>query len=411
MKRLISGAYKKLYLPDDHNKYNIDKILDYAFNNVEYYKQFKGCKLSEIPILTKDIIRDSYNELLCDEINKRKTYINTSGGTTGEPVRLVQDQNYRNNFRLTTYRQKQEIGYSFAEPMIKIWGSERDILKGSIGYRAKLFNYLKNCHFLNSFYLSEGIIKNHIKIINKIKPRLIVGYVHSMHEISQYINKNNINIAPVPVIMCTAGTLYSFMENEISKAFKAKVINRYGSREVGNIACSTFQHNDLKVAQNHVYIEIVDNQGNLCPENTEGNIAITLLSNYSMPLIRYKIGDRGVLNLTNFGYPVLTKLSGRENEFLRCASGKMVDGEFITHMFYFKNWVQKFQVIQNDLVSLDVNVLCNYQPTLKEVITLEQELKNVMGLSFTINFNFVDEVKPQSSGKFSYVICNINNLT
>ncbi len=407
MKKLIRAVYKKVYLPNSYKNYTIDEILDFAFNNVKYYKQFKGCKLSELPILTKDIIRNNYNELLCDNINNRKTYINTSGGTTGEPVRLIQDNEYRQNFRLTAYNQKQEVGYNFAEPLIKIWGSERDILKGSIGYRAKFFNYLKNCHFLNSFYLTEKIIKNHIKIINQIRPKLIIGYVHSMYEISQYINKNNISVEPVHLVMCTAGTLYTFMETEISKAFNSKVINRYGSREVGNIACSTLRHKDLKIAQNHVFIEIVDEFDNPCPEDIEGNIVVTLLSNYSMPLIRYKIEDRGILNSSRFDYLVLTKISGRDNEFLRTSSGKLIDGEFITHIFYFKNWVQKFQVIQNDYESLDINILCNYPPSLNRVSTLEQELKRLMEFSCTINFNFVDEIKSKNSGKFSYIICNI----
>ncbi len=401
------AAYKELYLPNTHKKYTIDEILDHAFNNVEYYREFKGCKLAELPILTKDIIRNNFSDLHCDDIYNRQTYINTSGGTTGEPVKLVQDTEYRKNFRLTTYKQKQEIGYNFAEPLIKIWGSERDILKGSIGYKAKLLNYLKNCHFLNSFYLTEKIIKNHINVINKIKPKLIVGYVHSLYEIAQYINKNNINIAPVPLVMSTAGTLYNFTENELSKAFKCKIINRYGSREVGNIACSTLQHKDLKIAQNHVHIEIVDDLGNPCKEGTEGNIIVTLLSNFSMPLIRYQIADRGILNSSRFGYPVLTKLSGRENEFLRAPSGKLIDGELITHIFYFKNWVQKFQVIQNNCESLDIKILCNHLPSLNEVGTLEHEIKSAMQFNSAINFNFVDEINPQGSGKFSYIICNI----
>ena len=51
-------------------------------------------KLGQIPILTKEIIRQEGENLYSDELNKRGAYENTSGGSTGEPVRFMQDKVY-----------------------------------------------------------------------------------------------------------------------------------------------------------------------------------------------------------------------------------------------------------------------------------------------------------------------------
>ncbi|MGQ9794780.1 MAG: hypothetical protein ACUVSF_14020, partial [Anaerolineae bacterium] len=44
-----------------------------------------------IPFLTKEIIRKERNRLVSSDLSARRWYPNTSGGSTGEPVRLIQD--------------------------------------------------------------------------------------------------------------------------------------------------------------------------------------------------------------------------------------------------------------------------------------------------------------------------------
>ena len=45
--------------------------------------------------------------------------------------------------------------------------------------------------------------------------------------------------------------------------------------------------------EENAVIEILDEQGDPLPDGEEGEIVVTSLSNFAMPLIRYKIGDRG----------------------------------------------------------------------------------------------------------------------
>src|ERR1051326_8229628 len=51
--------------------------------------------LQSLPVLTKDLIRSNFSGLQSKDNARRNCEVNTSGGSTGEPVRLIQDDDYR----------------------------------------------------------------------------------------------------------------------------------------------------------------------------------------------------------------------------------------------------------------------------------------------------------------------------
>ena len=97
----------KIYFKDiNFNKYSLENMLMFSKENVEYYKKFKGLELRNFPVLTKEIIAKEFNNLQSFDINKRRTFKNSSGGSTGEPVVFLQDMEYLYAQRYITYEQK-----------------------------------------------------------------------------------------------------------------------------------------------------------------------------------------------------------------------------------------------------------------------------------------------------------------
>ena len=50
--------------------------------------------LRNFPVLTKENIRTHFNDLKSLDLPRRKWYLNTTGGSTGEPVQFIQDWDY-----------------------------------------------------------------------------------------------------------------------------------------------------------------------------------------------------------------------------------------------------------------------------------------------------------------------------
>jgi phenylacetate-CoA ligase len=391
---------------------NLSDVLEYAVRNTNYYTNFNFRELSSFPILTKDIIREHFEDLKSKDISSRKWWMNTSGGSTGEPVKFIQDKEYLQYSRYITYQQKKKIGYTFGDTFIKLWGDEKEILNNNQSFKNKIINKIKNITFLNSFNMTQENMFKFVNEINNKKPQLIVAYAQAMYELARFVEQNNLKVQNIKAIMTSAGTLYPFMRELIEKKFNTKVYNRYGSREVGNIACEEPNIDGLVISDG-VYIEIVDENGDLCKDGVEGDILVTSLINYAMPLIRYKIGDRGVLNTTRYDFPILEKVTGRGMETFKTIDSRVIPAEYFIHIigvvFNKENsWIKKFQIIQKKYDLIEIKIVKFFDESDDDMNNIINGVKKVMGNGCEVNFTFVDEIQSLKSGKFLYTICEIN---
>ena len=98
------------YKPQDeirrYQENKLKQLLLHAYENVPYYNKILKdsevvidgnvilANFSRIPLLTKEIIRKEGTNLYSKDYKSRKPYENTSGGSTGEPVKFIQDKQY-----------------------------------------------------------------------------------------------------------------------------------------------------------------------------------------------------------------------------------------------------------------------------------------------------------------------------
>lgn len=397
----------KIYFKDlNFSKYTLNNILSFSSENVEYYKKFKGLKLSEFPILTKDILRAEFNNLQSFDIHKRGTFKNSSGGSTGEPVTFIQDIEYLYLQRYITYEQKNWTGYCFGESLIKLWGNDQQILTDKKNYKAIFENYLKNITFLNSYKVTRKQMYEYIKCINKKEPKLLVAYVESIYQLARFAEDNNIFVKPVSAVMTSAGTLYPNIKKTIERVFQTKVYDRYGSKEVGNIASTISPDQSEMIVTKGAYLEVVDENGNILIDGEEGELLVTSLVNYSMPLIRYNIGDRGIIK-TDKDKQILIKITGRSSDIFKVPDGSVVHGEYFSDLFYYKKWVYKYQVIQKKLDYIVVKIATKYKPDKNDIDVIEKGIKKVMGINCKVDFEILDDIPQLKNGKFRYTISQI----
>jgi phenylacetate-CoA ligase len=391
----------------------LKKILLYSWRNVPFYKKtltearvvvnghVNLDNFSKIPFLTKDIIRKEGKNLYSRE--KRKgVYENTSGGSTGEPVRFLQDKEYDEwNNATKLYFFNDIFGKKIGEPEINLWGSERDIYKNSIGLKERAINYLYNRSFLNAFELDEEKLNNCVDTINKKKPTSMWVYVESIEVLAKFIQKKDFEIHSPKFIITTAGTLYPQARRLIEKIFNCFVYDQYGSREVGPIAIECNEKSGLHEFFWMNYIEVIN-----------GKILITTYNNFSMPLVRYDIGDIGKeeknyscsCGLNNLK---LKEITGREISHFKKRGGGIIHGQYFIHQFYHKDWIKKFQIIQQNFDDIVFNVVLTGKRNEEDIAEIDERIRLIMGRQCNIKWNIVKEIKPTKSGKYLYTVCRI----
>lgn len=403
------------------------KLIKYAGENIPYYKkvieEYK-IKFSEdnifndikkIPILTKEIIRNNFDELY--KFIDNTYYPNTTGGSTGKPVTLYQDKDYFGWAAANKILLNEWAGIQIGDPIVKIWGSLRDILKGGQGFKGYLRQKFSGITILNSDRMTENDLYEYVRNINYIKPDLILAFTNSIDELARFIQKHQLLIYSPRAVMTTAGVLYPEVRSRIKKVFRTKIFNRYGSQEVSDIACNCNKNEELHLFSDIHYLEIVDEEGREVKTGKIGNIIITLLTNYTMPLVRYKIEDRGILSKKECscgrGLPLLEKVVGRIRGNFKNKFGDHVNGGVFIDLFYFQDHIKQFQIIQEAVDFIVINLVLTDKSKIKDTDQyfkeINQKIWKIMGHKTKIKYNIVDEIKPSPSGKYMYAFSRVKD--
>jgi phenylacetate-CoA ligase len=409
----------------DYQKSRLFDVLNYASQMVPYYKkvfprlnsleEFDYDYFRKIPLLDKELIKRNFSQLSSDDLNKRKYYFNTSGGSTGTPAKFIQDSYY------FEYKQAMKLffnkwcGCPIGDRQMVIWGSTRDLFSGKNSPKTCFGRWIRNEIWLNAFHVAPEDMQKFVNRMNSFRPKLILAYVDTIYDLASFIEKKGMEVYPPGSIMVTAGTLTPEMREKITKVFKTGVFNRYGSREVGDIACECDHHMGLHVAPTALYVEILDSDGEEVAPGQVGEIVVTSLTNYSMPLIRYKIGDLGSWATKpctcGRNWPLIEQVTGRVCDIFVRKDGIELHSGIFSQLLYFKDWIKKFQIIQEDYEEIKIRVVLEDAnvPQQQDFDVITKNIKEVMGQGCNVEYEIVQDIPKTDSGKYRYRISKVKN--
>jgi phenylacetate-CoA ligase len=270
---------------------------------------------------------------------------------------------------------------------------------------------------LNSFMMSDDLMAEYVEQWNRFKPKLVWAYTTSVYDFAKYIQRTNTPIHSPASIICTAENLTEDIRQIVQTVFNCPVLDQYGSREIGVAACECMQRKGLHTFPLNNIIEILDDDLKPCLPKQTGKIYVTTLNNYSMPLIRYDIGDMAQTAENTdcsceSNQPLIGKIIGRHIEVFKTKDGRTVPGEFFIHFIgvvFNKNFIEKFQVIQKDydLVQIKLVVL-DHEKFKQYRDQIVASIRKVMGTDCKVEFIFVNDIPRLKSGKYIYTISELN---
>lgn len=415
--------------------HRLNLLLTYAAQHVPFYRErFHKYQVIngndninidafyKMPCLTKSEVRNFKNELVSDELSKFKYKVNYSGGSTGEPTQVFQESRFAHYDMGNNIFVREAWGnIRLGDRMLRFWGNDKDIFLGQESITSKIRNWLYNVHMINAFRISNKVLEELTYELKYFKPRFLISYAHSLYEVAKFFLASNISLPSPKMIITSAGPLFPDFRKAIESVFpESWLCNRYGSREVGDMAFSCPKSAFLHEMSFTHLIEIVDDAGIPCEPGTVGNIAVTCLTNRAFPLIRYLIGDRGVWAedacICGRPFPVLKEISGRTSDVLINSYGDLISPETIVHtigvFLHLDRIIKRFQVIQDDYDYLIVLLQLEAGKSLDKSIheSICKCLKTIMNNPNTrIEIKIVDDIPPNRSGKHRYTICNINH--
>ena len=366
--------------------------------------------LPRLPFLTKAILQEQGEKLRIPRA--QGVYENYSGGSTGAPTRFWQDGTYKIQMSVATKRSNQLAGAFPGARVAKLWGAPQDKRKieGWLG-RTKL--WVLNQRYYDTFDMAPDRMLRYHADLEKFRPDIIQAYASSVYLFAKFLKSRGVRPSyPKISIISSAEKLFPHMRAEIEETFPVKVFDRYGSREVSAMAAECEHHQGLHVQMPGYILETIDPTTLQPVTGTPGEIVVTVLYNYAMPFLRYRIGDMGILDTTRCPcgrvFHRLREVVGRTSDNFLMADGRIVHGEYFTHIFYGREGIEQFQFVQHtpEEYSLQIVPTVAYRASTAEAI--EQEVRQMIGPAARLKFELRETIPRTSSGKYRFTVSQVD---
>jgi phenylacetate-CoA ligase len=376
----------------------LKEIMGIAYQKVPYYRKLFSeygltagdfhtfDDLKKLPILTKEIIRCNFSNLLNEDIKNMDVIRSYSSGTTGQKLEfyIPKELAYNVNYSLL-YRFYDWAGIKLRDKRITIGG--RLFTKKAPYW---VYNKAENQLLLSIHHLGNDTVDDYIEKIRKFSPVFIQGHPTGIFFISQRMVEKGTSI-DVKAVFTTGETLDESQREVIKKAFNTEVFDSYGLSECVVTAFECERHNGFHEGSELGIMEF--EKTNSCLYKVIG----TSLWNYAMPFIRYEIEDLVELSPTEKctcgrGLPLkIRKVSGRIDDVVFSPDENIILP--VSVRMRIKPLLKSFENYQ--LQQLDKN---NYalliEGTLNETRRNKflETLKEILGNSARIKIKEIDKI-------------------
>lgn len=401
----------------DYVKDTRNEILSFHVKNNEFYKSFIQDKTidswEDVPILQKINLQKPLEERISDGYTLKSIYVNKTSGSSGHPFVFAKDKFCH---ALTWAEILNRFGWfniNFNNTLqARFYGIPLD-KKGY--YKERIKDAFSSRYRFAIFDLSDEKLKGFLDVFKRKRFVYINGYTSSIVLFAKYLNKNNIILTDVcPTLkycLVTSEMLFDDDKKLLEKTFNVPVINEYGASELDLIAF-TDKKDEFIVNSETLFVEILDENNKPVSHGNPGRIIITSLYNRAHPMIRYDIGDTGILHKSSTAKkPILEKLIGRTNDFASLPSGKTVPG--LTFYYVTKSIIEdsgnvkEFIIEQNALDSFLIKYVSEEKLSEDDIRKIEHALFTYLEDNLKLTFEREIVLNRSNRGKLKQFISHL----
>ena len=398
----------------------LKKIINIAYEYIPFYRKvFQERKLSprdiqsiedlkKLPIIDKRTVRAHFKELRNNNhrgiISKGRT-----SGTTGTPAVFLRDLNSINLESAAIAQHQRWADVSRGDKRVflrgeKVVSIERD---EPPFWR---FNRFNNQLIMSSYHLAEQYLSYYVRKIKQFSPQMLEAYPSTAYLLAQYLERMDDSLE-IPVVHTSSEPLYPHWRELIEKRLNAKVFDWYGMAERVCFAGECKVHEGLHTLSGYGITEFVRPSTNETDE-LEGVIVGTTLNNLVMPLIRYRTNDlsRTIKGICRCGrnYPRIHTIETKYENMIVTPKGRYISPSLLTFCFKTAKNIAMSQIIQSKDGSIQVKIVGEKQFSEQDKNHILSQMREILGEGIKITVKLVSQIERAESGKFQWIISEID---
>ena len=346
--------------------------------------------LQRLPILTKQTVKERFQDFIADDANLRDAMLMNTSGTTGSSFSFYYSNDAYAKQWAAEERYERSVGVTGREWRAYFGGRAIVPLacQHAPFYR---INYAMKEVMFSSFHLSEHHFPSYLKGLERFQPTYWHGYPSSIGALAQYMLDQGIRLHYRPnVILLASEQVTEETVRRIETAFQIRPLQNYAQTEqVAHIR----QRPDgrMFVVEDLTAVELI-----ALPGTNQSRVVGSTLTNYVMPLLRYDTSDLVTWRMTSEGREILS-IDGRLEDDIVFRDGGRV--RRLSRIFHDQPQIKEAQIVQKsmDLVEFRVVRATGYS------VSAQSYLQDHIGFQI----EYVDSIERTKIGKVKFVVSEL----
>lgn len=394
----------------------IKRMVEHARRTVPFYRGYPQVAwnsvddLTRLPILSRDTVRENSTLLVSQNRNGQPIRVATTG-TTGASLGVtytlaVARRNYA--FRM---RQFAWAGVQPRDPRVTLFGSrvtppERD--------RPPYWthNLLEHQVLMSIFHLSDRSAPDYIAFLRVHRGEVLEGFPSVLAILADFILHKGEPV-PMRVVFTDGEPLYPFLREKIEQAFQARVYDSYGNTELCGLIQECEQR-QMHLVPEYAHLEILDENNHPVARGGEGYFVWTGLINETMPLIRYRIGDRGCWQDLGAcpcgrGFPLVVPTITRASDLLRCSDGRIFSPRALNQTLKGTDSFRFCQFVQDQPGHVILRAVASNGKAPAELAIIRERLQKVLGKQMRVSAALAHAPLVRAGGKIPLIVQQVES--
>jgi phenylacetate-CoA ligase len=385
-------------------------IVQHAYRHVPFYREMLDSlgvcpeeiqgldDLRKLPIVDKETVRANlYFNLLSNNHNKWHIARINASGSTCEPSTYFADKHQLEIRSAARLRARDWTGSTFEEHKIRLWQKHVGLTPWEI-VREKIRALLSQERLIPISTLSDSTAQNILSSLKSSRSYSIEGSTEVLHWLAQNSAVSDKNRRAFSSISVSGQTLSPDARTEMQVAFGGQVYDHYSTQEFSVVAHQCDSRAGLHVVAESFIVEVLKDGKPALPGEV-GEVVITDLNNYCMPLIRYKIGDLAVAAnpaeqcSCGRGLPMIRAIAGRSESVFEGSGGRYIPAGFFCELFKDHPYlIQQYQVVQSAPGEIEIRIKKALRFSDQEFAKVLSTMRQHIGNETPIRVEFVEMI-------------------
>lgn len=395
-------------------------VLDRAATKVPFYREYWAARrrngdraswgiLENWPVLEKESVRVKPRAFLADDRSGRALFHEHTSGTSGTPLDLWWSHaTVRAWYALFEARWRRWYGVSRRDRWAILGGQ----LVTPAGQRKPPFwvwNAGLSQLYMSAYHLAPDLLPHYCDALRRYRVKYLFGYPSALHALAVGARDRDLGDLGLAVAITNAEPVLDYQREAIEAWLHCSVRETYGMAEIVAAA------GECEQAQLHLWPEVgwieVVKGSDPVPAGEVGEFICTGLLNVDMPLVRYRLGDRGARRADaercrcGRTLPMLSRVEGRIDDVLYTPDGRLVGR--LDPVFKGQLAIREAQVIQEALDLIRVRYVPAEGFSEADTHAMVDGVRARMG-AVRVVVEQVDAIPRTKNGKLRSVVCNVH---